>query len=124
MTRKSKAYVPDRGDIVWIHLDPQAGREQAGHRPCLVLSPALYNGKTGLAILCSITNQAKGYPFEVPLPAGIATAGVILADHIKSLDWRVRQAKFREKIPRHFVHEVLETTIGLLESEESQDAAE
>jgi mRNA interferase MazF len=124
VTRKSKTYVPDRGDIVWIHLDPQAGRERAGHRPCLVLSPAPYNGKTGLAILCSITTQAKGYPFEVPLPGGITTTGVVLADHIKSLDWRVRQAKFRERIPRHVVQEVLEITIGLLESDGPAESGE
>jgi mRNA interferase MazF len=115
VTRKSKSYVPERGDIVWIHLDPQSGREQAGHRTCLVLSPAIYNGKTGLAVLCPITNQAKGYPFEVPLPAGIATTGVVLADHIKSLDWRTRKAKFREAIPRNVVQEVLETTMSLLD---------
>ena len=77
MTRKPKHYVPDRGDVVWIHLDPQAGREQGGHRTCLVLSPALYNGKTGLAVLCPITNQAKGYPFEVPLPDGIDRKSVV-----------------------------------------------
>jgi mRNA interferase MazF len=108
-------YVPDRGDVIWIHLDPQAGREQAGHRTCLVLSPAIYNGKTGLAVMCPITNQVKGFPFEVALPEGITTTGVVLADHIKSLDWRVRKAKFREKIPHHVVQEVLDTTMTLLE---------
>src|SRR5216117_3659434 len=100
---RKTAYVPDRGDIIWLELDPQSGREQAGRRPCLVLSPALYNGKTGLAILCPITNQAKSYPFEVPLSDGITTTGVILADHIKSLDWQVRKAKFRERISLHVV---------------------
>ena len=119
MTRKPPTYVPERGDVVWIHLDPQSGREQAGHRTCLVLSPALYNGKTGLAVLCPITKQAKGYPFEVPLPAGIATTGVVLADHIKSLDWRTRKAKFREQVPRHVVQEVLDTTMSLLEAEDA-----
>lgn len=120
MTRKTKHYVPDRGDVVWIHLDPQAGREQGGHRTCLVLSPASYNGRTGLAILCPITNQTKGYPFEVMLPAGITTTGVVLADHIKSLDWHVRKAKFREKIPLHVVQEVLDSAMTLLEAEETQ----
>jgi mRNA interferase MazF len=117
----SRNYVPDRGDIVWIHLDPQVGREQAGHRTCLVLSPATYNGKTGLAILCPITNQAKGYPFEVALPKGVVTTGVVLADHIKSLDWRMRKAKFREKISPHIVQEVLDTTVSLLEVEGSAE---
>jgi len=83
-------YVPDEGDVVWLQFNPQAGHEQAGHRPALVLSPAPYNGKTGLMLCCPITTQIKGYPFEVPL-AG-ARAGVVLADQIKSLDWRVRKA--------------------------------
>lgn len=117
MTRP-KTYVPDRGEVIWINLDPQAGREQAGHRTCLVLSPALYNGKTGLAVLCPITNQVKGFPFEVPLPTGLATTGVVLADHIKSLDWRARKARFRERIPAYVVQEVLDTTMTLLEPEE------
>lgn len=119
MSRHAKTYVPDRGDIVWLNLDPQAGREQGGHRTCLVLSPAIYNSKTGLAVFCPITNQVKDFPFEVHLPTGITTTGVVLADHIKSLDWRVRKAKFRERIPRHVVQEVLDTTITLLESEDA-----
>src|SRR5256885_1002787 len=121
MGRPAKSYVPERGDIVWIHLDPQAGREQAGHRTCLVLSPAIYNGKTGLAILCPITNQRKGFPFEVPLPPDITTTGVVLADHIKSLDWRVRKARFRERIPGHLVQEVIDTTVTLLEPENTDN---
>ena len=112
---KAKAYNPDRGDIVWIDLNPQAGREQGGRRPCLVLSPADYNGKTGLAVLCPITGQAKGYPFEVLLPSGLATSGVVLADHIKSLDWRVRQAEYRETAPEGVVREVLDMTTALLD---------
>jgi mRNA interferase MazF len=100
---------------VWLNLDPQAGREQAGRRTCLVLSPALYNGKTGLAVFCPITNQAKGYSFEVKLPAGLQTTGVVLADHIKSLDWRVRNAAFREKVPESVVREVLDMAMALLE---------
>jgi mRNA interferase MazF len=117
MTKSARNYVPERGDVVWIHLDPQAGREQAGHRTCLVLSPAIYNSKTGLAVFCPITNHVKGFPFEVALPAGITTTGVVLADHIKSLDWRVRKARFRERIPSHVVQEVLDTTMALLEFE-------
>ncbi|MFO0968757.1 MAG: endoribonuclease MazF [Gemmataceae bacterium] len=119
---RAKSYVPERGDIIWIHLDPQMGREQAGHRTCLVLSPALYNGKTGLAVLCPITTKVKGFPFEVPLPAGIATTGVVLADHIKNLDWQARRARFREKAPAHLVQEVLDTTLTLLEPEDSTGA--
>jgi mRNA interferase MazF len=92
--RPSPTYVPERGHIVWIDLNPQAGHEQAGRRPALVLSPATYNGRVGLALLCPITNRPKGYPFEVSLPTGLPITGVILADQIKSLDWRVRRTEF------------------------------
>jgi mRNA interferase MazF len=76
-------YVPDRGDAVWITLSPRAGHEQAGRRPALVLSPAQYNGRVGLAIVCPITSQSKGYPFEVPIPTGLAVTGVVLSDHVR-----------------------------------------
>lgn len=85
------AYVPDAGDIVWINFDPQAGHEQAGHRPAVVLSPAAYNTKTSLMLCCPMTTHIKNYPFEV-LIAGSARSAV-LADQIKSLDWRRRRAK-------------------------------
>src|SRR5437762_13948374 len=88
LVSRKTAYVPERGDAVWLTLDPQAGHEQAGRRPALVLSPAAYNGRVGLALCCPITNQAKGYPFEVALPDGLAVSGVVLADQVKSLDWR------------------------------------
>jgi mRNA interferase MazF len=84
-------YVPDAGDIVWIHFDPQAGHERAGHRPAVVLSPAAYNIKTSLMLCCPMTTQIKNYPFEVFI-AGSARSAV-LADQIKSLDWRRRRAK-------------------------------
>jgi mRNA interferase MazF len=90
---KSPAYVPNRGDIIWIDFDPQAGHEQAGHRPALVLSPAAYNAKVGLLIACPMTTQLKGYPFEVPIAGGAASAA--LADQVKSLDWRARGAIFK-----------------------------
>jgi mRNA interferase MazF len=88
-------YVPDAGDIIWLQFTPQAGHEQAGHRPAVVLSPAAYNGKTGLLLCCPMTSQAKGYPFEVPI-AG-KSAGVVLSDQIKSLDWRARLAVYKGK---------------------------
>src|SRR6266852_8495899 len=88
-------YIPDRADIIKINFDPQAGREQAGRRPALVLSPTAYN-KYGLAVVVPITNQVKGYPFEVPVPAGLATTGVILSDAIKCVDWKARRARFVE----------------------------
>lgn len=90
---QSSGYVPDRGDIVWLQLDPQAGHAQAGHRPALVVSPRAYNGKVGLALFCPITSTQKGYPFEVSLPDEGAATGVILADQLRSLDWRARRAK-------------------------------
>jgi mRNA interferase MazF len=109
----SAAYAPSRGDVVWISFDPQAGHEQAGHRPALVVSPAAYNEKVGLALLCPITRQAKGYPFEVPLPADASVKGVVLADQVKSLDWRARRATFRGHAPDEVVEEVLER-LGVL----------
>ena len=90
MSRKA-AYIPERGDAVWITLDPQAGHEQAGRRPALVLSPSAYNGRVGLALCCPITSQVKGYPFEVPLPVGSPVSGVVGADQVKSLDWRAQK---------------------------------
>ena len=86
-------FVPDAGDFVWLTFDPQAGREQAGRRPALVLSPKIYNARSGLALACPITNQAKGYPFEVAVPGGGGVSGVILADHVKSVDWKARHAE-------------------------------
>jgi mRNA interferase MazF len=99
-------YVPRRGDIVWLDFTPQAGHEQAGHRPALVLSPQTYNDKTGLALCCPITSQVKGYPFEVLLPSNNVVTGVVLADQIKSLDWRARWARFACQTTLQVVAEV------------------
>jgi mRNA interferase MazF len=107
-------YVPERGDIVWLVFDPQMGREQAGRRPAVVLSPKSYNAKVGLAICCPITNQAKSYPFEVPLPAGGDVTGVILADHVRSVDWKGRQASFIAPLPVELLNEVLDRIEALL----------
>ena len=100
-------YIPERGDAVWLVFNPQAGHEQAGRRPALVLSPTSYNGKVGLAILCPITNQAKGYTFEVSIPPGLPVTGVILADQAKSLDWRVRNAQLLSVLPARTVADVV-----------------
>jgi len=108
------AKVPDRGDVVRVSMNPQAGHEQAGRRPAIVLSPASYNGKVGLAILCPITNQVKGYPFEVSLPSDLPVTGVILSDQAKSLDWRARRAEFICKVPPENVLEVLQKLGTLL----------
>lgn len=97
------AYVPDHGDVVWIDFDPQAGHEQAGRRPALILSPARYNGRIKLVILCPITSRVKGYPWEVPIPPGLPVSGVILSDQVKSMDWTARNTQFICVIPRHVV---------------------
>ena len=102
------AYVPKRGDVVWITLNPQAGHEQAGRRPAVVLSPEAYNDKVGLAILCPITSQVKGYPFEVLIPDGLNVRGVILADQVKSLDWHVRKAEWICTLPAATMNRVLQ----------------
>ena len=107
-------YIPERGDVVWITLNPQAGYEQAGRQPAVVLSPARYNGKVGLALLCPVTNQVKGYPFEVLIPEGLAVSGAILADQVKSLDWRVREAELACKLPAETTQEVLQRAGVLL----------
>lgn len=104
---KPEPYVPRRGDVVWISLNPQAGHEQAGRRPALVLSPMAYNSRVGLAILCPTTSQVKGYPFEVLIPDGLDAKGVILADQVKSLDWRARRAELMCSLPSETVAEVL-----------------
>ena len=104
-------YVPDRGDIVWLQFNPQSGHEQALKRPALTLSPKAYNQKVGLAIFCPVTNQEKGYPFEVKVN-GSKIGGVILADQVKSLDWRIREAEFIVKAPSKVINEV----IGLLKT--------
>ena len=102
----ARRYIPGRGDAVLITLNPQAGHEQAGRRPAIVLSPSAYNGKVGLAILCPITSQRKGYPFEVSIPSGSKLAGMVVADQVKNLDWRVRKwsssANCREKRQMRF----------------------
>ncbi len=102
------AYVPARGDLIWLQFNPQAGHEQAGHRPAVVISPSSYNRRVGLALCCPVTSQVKGYPFEVLLPQGLGVEGAILSDQIKSLDWRVRKARRIGNLPA----EVLGETVG------------
>ena len=109
-----RGYVPDRGDVIWISFNPQAGHEQAGRRPAVVLSPAVYNGKVGLMILCPITNQVKGYPFEVMIPRGQKVTGAILCDQAKSLDWKVRRAELIGKLPEAVINDVLKKLNTLL----------
>jgi mRNA interferase MazF len=110
----ARAYVPDAGDLVWLTFDPQAGHEQRGRRPALILSPRAYNAKARLAVACPITSQVKGYPFEVALPTGGAITGVVLADHIKNLDWQARRVVFESKASVEVVTEVRERLRALL----------
>jgi mRNA interferase MazF len=110
----TQAYVPDAGDLVWLDFNPQRGREQSGRRPALVLSPAAYNAKTGLALVCPVTSRTKGYPFEVILPPGLEVAGVVLADHVKSLDWKERRAEEACRVPTEVLSEVLAKLAPLL----------
>jgi len=111
---KPRAYVPECGDVVWITLNPQAGREEAGRRPAVVVSPQSYNSKVGLAIFCPVTGQVKGYPFEVLIPAGLPVTGAILSDQVKSLDWRARKAELICALPARTISEVLEKLATLL----------
>jgi mRNA interferase MazF len=101
----ARNYVPDVGDVVWLEFDPQAGHEQAGHRPALVLSPALYNGKTGLMVCCPLSTKVKGYPFEVAAMLD-GQEGVVLSDQVKSLDWKTRRAKKKSVVPEAVLAEV------------------
>jgi mRNA interferase MazF len=110
----ARGYIPDAGDLIWLDFDPQAGHEQAGRRPALVLSPRIYNLKVGLAVACPITSRVKGYPFEVVIPAGLPIQGAILADQIKSLDWRARAAAKAGRIPRRVLEGVLACIAALL----------
>ncbi len=110
----SEKYFPERGDVIWLNLSPQAGHEQSGRRPVLVISPAPYNLKVGLALLCPITNQKKGYPFEVELPDNFPISGVVLSDQVKCLDWKMRKAEFICKLKSETTAEVLKKLITLV----------
>ena len=107
MPPNDQEYTPDRGDIIWITLNPTTGHEQAGRRPSLVLSPLAYNRKVGLAVCCPITSRSKGYHFEVELPPELTVRGVVLADQVRSLSWRGRKAEFADTAPREVIDDVL-----------------
>jgi mRNA interferase MazF len=103
----SRRYVPDRGDAVWLTFDPQSGHEQSGRRPAVVLSPRAYNSKTSLAIFCPVTSRVKGYPFEVLIPEGLPLEGAVLADQIRSLDWKARRASMICELSSDTIDEIL-----------------
>lgn len=109
------AKAPDTGDLVWISMSPQAGHEQAGRRPALVLSPRVYNAKAGLLLTAPVTAKAKGYPFEVALPGGNEISGVVLADQVRSLDWRARRAEIAGHVPPAVLNEAREKLRALLQ---------
>jgi mRNA interferase MazF len=109
-----QTYVPRRGDVVWITLSPQAGHEQARRRPAVVLSPTKYNARVSLALLCPVTTQIKGYPFEVVIPSGLPVSGVVMSDQMKSLDWRARQVEYICTLPADTVTEILRKLNALL----------
>ena len=108
-------YVSDRGDVVWLSFESQGGREQGGRRLALVLTPAAYRRVVGLALCCPVTRQAKGYPFEGVLPEGMAVAGVVLADHVKSLDWRALRAELADRAPATVTAQVVDLIGRLLD---------
>ncbi|WP_134705028.1 endoribonuclease MazF [Ammoniphilus sp. YIM 78166] len=109
-------YVPEQGYLIWLQFNPQSGHEQAGKKPALVLSPASYNGKVGLSLLCPVTSKIKGYPFEVIVPHDLPIEGAILSDQVKSLDWQSRKAIFICKVPAETLEEVI-SKISLLISD-------
>lgn len=109
-----RRYAPERGDMVWLQFNPQAGHEQAGRRPAVTLSPRLYNEKVGLGFFCPVTSHPKGYPFEVRVPDGLTVGGVVLCDQLKSLDWEDRQAQFICRLPEATITDVMAKAQALL----------
>jgi mRNA interferase MazF len=107
------SYTPNRGDLVWLNFTPQAGHEQKGKRPAIILSPLEYNKKTGLAVCCPITSNIKGYPFEVVI-TGKKINGAVLSDHLKNLDWKAREIKFIEKANTSVISEVISKISALI----------
>jgi len=116
-----KAYVPRRGDVIHLDFNPQTGHEQAGRRPALVLSPEEYNRKVGLVVVCPITSQSKGYPWEVAIPDNPRIYGVVLADQVKNLDWRDRHAEFLCISADDLLDEVIEKTFALLSPDDDDE---
>lgn len=114
-TSTSDAWVPERGDVIWLEFDPQAGREQAGRRPAVVLSPASYNAPTSRALCVPVSTKAKGYPFEVALPADFPVQGVVFADQVKCLDWRARHARPLGTLPPAVLASLLARARALLD---------
>lgn len=117
MKKGRRGYVPDRGDFVWLTLNPTRGREQAGRRPAVVISPKAYNRKTGLCIVCPATTQRKGYAFEVVIPGTDEEIGVVLSDHVRNVDWRARKVQFIQRLDRKTIDEIVDKLLTLIEDE-------
>ena len=111
---KGSPYAPARGEIVWLQIEPQAGHEESGTRPAVIISPREYNEKVGLCRCCPVTSQAKGYPFEVDLPAGLEVKGVVLCDQVKSMDWKARHARTIGSLPGRSVKEIQARILALI----------
>ena len=111
---KGSPYAPARGEIVWLQIEPQAGHEESGTRPAVIISPREYNEKVGLCLCCPVTSQAKGYPFEVDLPAGLEVKGVVLCDQVKSMDWKARHARTIGSLPGRSVKEIQARILALI----------
>src|SRR3990172_5101087 len=109
-----RGYVPERGDVILMMFGPQAGHEQSGRRPGVVMSSSIYNRKTGMSLCCPITSHVKGYPFEVLVPAGLKISGAILVDHIRNIDWNTRRAEYLCKLPGKALEEVGNKILSLL----------
>lgn len=116
MKPKKSQYVPDRGELVWVALNPIAGHEQAGRRPAMVMSPRSYNRKTGLCVLCPATRQAKGYAFEVTIANPDGTTSVVLADHLRNVDWKARNIQLIHRVSEAELSEVVARIEALLVS--------
>ncbi len=112
---KGNPYAPARGEIVWLQFEAMAGHEQSGRRPAVIISPREYNEKVGLCLCCPVTSQAKGYPFEVDLPAGLEVEGVVLCDQVKSLDWKARHARTIGSLPGRSVKEIQARILALIQ---------
>ena len=110
----AKSYVPDRGDFIWIDLNPRMGHEQSGRRPAVVLSPKSYNRKTGLCVICPATRQSKGYAFEVEQTSPRGDVGVILADHVRNVDWQLRKAQFICRVSADVLDDVIDKLSALI----------
>ena len=112
---RGEPYAPSRGEMVWLQFEPQAGHEQSGRRPAVIISPQEYNQKVGLCLCCPVTSKAKGYPFEVELPAGMKVEGVVLCDQLKSLDWKARNARIIGTLPGLSLKEIQARILALVQ---------